>query len=76
MQERFSHRSRDSVIRPPGMLLAYERRFEATHGPVQITRRTPTLTRRHLPKSRDLSLSGLGSVVHPSKGIVFGRKLK
>ena len=27
-------------------------------------------------KSRDLSLSSLGSVVHPSKGVVFGRKLK
>jgi hypothetical protein len=58
------------------MLLAYECLFEAAHRPVQIARRAPTLARRHLSKSRDLSFSGLGSVVHMGKGIVFGRKLK
>ena len=73
MGERFSHRRCDSVIRPLGMLLAYECLFEATHGPVQIARRAPTLAGRHFPKSRDLSLSSLGNVVHPSKGIVFSR---
>jgi hypothetical protein len=76
MRERFSHRSRDLVIRPPGVLLAYECLFEATHGPVQIARGDPTLARRHLSKSRDLNLSGLGGVVHPGESIVSGRKLK
>jgi hypothetical protein len=36
----------------------------------------PTLAGRHLSKSRDLGLSGLGSVVHSIERIVFGRKLK
>jgi hypothetical protein len=76
MRERFSHRSRDSFIRPPGVLLAYEGLFEATHGPVQIARCAPTLARHHLSKSRDLSLSGLGNVVHSIERIVFDRKLK
>jgi hypothetical protein len=76
MRERFSHRSRDLVIRPVGVLLAYECLFEATHRPVQIARGGPALTGRHLSKSRDLSLSSLGSMVHPSESIVSGRKLK
>ena len=76
MRERFSHRGRDSVVRPPGVLLAYESLFETTHGPIQIARGAPPLAGRHFPKSGDLSFSGLGSVVHASKGIVFGRKLK
>ena len=65
MRERFSHRGRDLVIRPLGVLLAYECLFEATHGPVQIARGAPALTGRHLTKSRDLHLAGLGSKVHP-----------
>jgi hypothetical protein len=76
MRERFSHRSRDLVIRPVGVLLAYECLFEATHRPVQIARGGPALTGRHLSKSQDLSLSSLGSMVHPSESIVSGRKLK
>ena len=76
MRERFSHRSRDLVIRPLGVLLAYECLFEATHGPVQIARCAPPFARRHFPKSRDLSLAGLGNVVHSGESIVFGRKLK
>jgi hypothetical protein len=76
MREHFSHRSRDLVIRPVGVLLAYECLFEATRGPVQIARGHPALARRHLSKSRDLRLSGLGSMVHPAEGIAYGRKLK
>jgi hypothetical protein len=76
MRERFSHRSRDLVIRPIGVLLAYECLFEATHGPVQIARGGPALTGRHLLESRNLSLSGLGSMVHPGESIASGRKLK
>jgi hypothetical protein len=76
MRECFSHRSSDLVIRPPGVLLAYECLFETTHGPVQIARCAPTLARRHLSKSRDLNLFGLGNVVHSIERIVFGRKLK
>jgi hypothetical protein len=75
MRERFSHRSRDLVIRPIGVLLAYECLFEATHGPVQIARGGPALTGRHLSKSRDLSPSGLGNVVHPSERNLSGRQL-
>ena len=59
MRERFSHRGRDLVIRPLGVLLAYECLFEPPHGPVQIARGDPALAGRHLSKSRDLSLSGL-----------------
>ena len=76
MRERFSHRSRDSVIRPIGVLLTYECLFEATHGPVQIACGAPALTGRHLTESRDLSSSGLGSVVHPSESNLSARKLK
>lgn len=76
MRERFSHRGRDLVIRPIGVLLAYECLFEATHGPIQIARGAPALTGRHLTESRDLSLSCLGSMVHPSESIVSSRKLK
>jgi hypothetical protein len=76
MRERFSHRSRNLVIRPAGVLLAYECLFESTYGPVQIARGAPALTGRHLSKSRDLSFSGLGSVVHLGEGIAYGRKLK
>jgi len=76
MRERFSHRGRDLVIRPIGVLLAYECLFEATHGPIQIARGAPALTGRHLTESRDLSLSCLRSMIHADEGIAYGRKLK
>jgi hypothetical protein len=76
MGERFSHRRRDSVIRPIGVLLAYECLFEATHGPVQIACGAPALTGRHPSKSRELHLSGLRSMVHPAESTGSNRKLK
>jgi hypothetical protein len=76
MRERFSHSSRNLIIRPIGVLLAYECLFEATHGPVQIACGAPALTGRHLTESRDLSSSGLGSVVHPDESNLSARKLK
>lgn len=76
IRESFSHRSRDLVIRPIGVLLAYECLFEATHRLIQIALGDPTLPGRHLSKSRDLHLSGLRSMVHPSVSTASSRKLK
>ena len=59
MRESFSYRSRDSVIRPFAVRLAYESLFEAAPEPVRLARGDPALAGRRLSKSRDLSPLGL-----------------